>query len=153
MRAIAYILLGSNMGDSYRYIAIAKEKLSTLETTSIVAQSSIITTPPLEYTQQRDFVNTVVAIDTQLQPETLLDKLQEIENSLGRKRIIPKGPRTIDCDILLYGDMVCTTDTLTLPHPQIYTRPFAAQLLLEINSEIIDPLSHKPLREVVLCHQ
>lgn len=153
MRAIAYILLGSNMGDSYRYIAAAIEKLSHLETTSIIAQSSIITTAPLEYTQQPDFVNTVVAIETKLSPQTLLQKLHQIENSLGRVRSIPKGPRTIDCDILLYGDIVCTTETLTLPHPQIYTRPFAAQLILEINNDIIDPLSHKPLREVVLCHQ
>ncbi len=152
-KATAYILLGSNMGDSYRYIRSAIEKISKLETTSIAAQSSMITTPPLEYTHQPDFLNTVVAIHTQLSPQLLLGKLQEIENSLGRVRHIPKGPRTIDCDILLYSDVVCTTPALTLPHPQIYTRPFAAELLLEIDNDIIDPLSHKPLREVVLCHQ
>ncbi|HOM11627.1 MAG TPA: 2-amino-4-hydroxy-6-hydroxymethyldihydropteridine diphosphokinase [Spirochaetota bacterium] len=153
MEAYAYILLGSNMGDSYRYIDAAIEKLSTLEKTKIIQQSSVIVTKPLEYTKQPDFVNTVVALLTQLPPHTLLEKLQKIEYSLGRERTIPKGPRTIDCDILLYDDMVCNTPELTLPHPQIYTRPFAAQLLLEINNDIIDPLSHKPLREVVLCHQ
>jgi len=153
MVATAYILLGSNMGDSYRYIALAVEKLSTLEKTIVAQQSSVIVTKPVEYTRQPDFVNTVVALHTQLAPETLLKKLQDIEHSLGRVRNIPKGPRTIDCDILLYDDVVCTTPTLTLPHPQIYTRPFAAQLLLEINNDIIDPLSHKLLREVVLCHQ
>lgn len=153
MIATAYILLGSNMGDSYRYIALAIKQLSALKNTIIAKQSSVIVTNPLEYTLQPNFVNTVVALHTQLPPETLLKKLQDIEYSLGRVRNIPKGPRTIDCDILLYDDMVCTTTTLTLPHPQIYTRPFAAQLLLEINNDIIDPLSHKPLREVVLCHQ
>lgn len=153
MVTTAYILLGSNMGDSYRYIAKALEKLSALEKTTIAHQSSVIITKPLEYTDQPDFVNTVVALQTELPPETLLKKLHAIEHSLGRIRTIPKGPRTIDCDILLYGDVVCTSKTLTLPHPQIYSRPFAAQLLLEINNDIIDPLSHKPLREVVLCHQ
>ncbi|MEJ5362111.1 MAG: 2-amino-4-hydroxy-6-hydroxymethyldihydropteridine diphosphokinase [Spirochaetota bacterium] len=153
MEACAYILLGSNLGDSYRYIATAIEKLSTLKKSKIVKQSSVIVTKPLEYTMQPDFVNTVVALHTQLPPHTLLENLQEIEHSLGRQRTIPKGPRTIDCDILLYDDMVCTTPTLTLPHPQIYTRAFASQLLLEINYDIIDPLSLKPLREVVLCHQ
>lgn len=153
MEVYAYILLGSNMGDSYRYIDAAIEKLSTLEKSKIIQQSRVIVTRPLEYTMQPDFVNTVVALLTQLPPQTLLEKLQEIELSLGRERTIPKGPRTIDCDILLYDDIVCTTPTLTLPHPQIYTRPFAAQLLLEINNDIIDPRSHKPLREVVLCHQ
>jgi len=153
MVVCAYILLGSNMGDSYQYINTAIEKLSTLEKTKIVTQSSVIVTKPLEYIMQPDFVNTVIALHTQLPPQTLLEKLQEIEHSLGRERTIPKGPRTIDCDILLYDDVVCSTPTLTLPHPQIYTRAFAAQLLLEIDPDIIDPLSHKPLREVVLCHQ
>ncbi|MGQ9842768.1 MAG: 2-amino-4-hydroxy-6-hydroxymethyldihydropteridine diphosphokinase [Spirochaetota bacterium] len=153
MVATAYILLGSNMGDSYQYIAVAIKKLSALEKTIIAQQSSVIVTNPLEYTFQPNFVNTVVVLHTQLPPQTLLQKLQDIEHSLGRVRNIPKGPRTIDCDILLYGDLVCTTTTLILPHPQIYTRPFAAQLLLEINNDIIDPISHKPLREVVLCHQ
>ncbi|MCX8125351.1 MAG: 2-amino-4-hydroxy-6-hydroxymethyldihydropteridine diphosphokinase [Spirochaetes bacterium] len=152
-KAIAYILLGSNMGDSYRNITTAVEKLSQLENTTIIAQSAIIETQPLEYTDQPNFLNTVVAIHTQLTPHTLLQKLQDIELGLGRVRSIPKGPRTIDCDILLYNDTVCTTQTLTLPHPQIYTRPFAAQLVLEIDANIIDPVSHKPLREVVLCHQ
>ncbi len=153
MEAIAYILLGSNMGDSYYYITTAIEMISKLETTFILEQSSIITTKPLEYTQQPDFLNTVISIETQLSPQVLLKKLHHIEGTLGRERNIPKGPRTIDCDILLYDDMVCTTPVLTLPHPQIYTRPFAAQLLMEINSSIIDPVSKKPLREVVLCHQ
>jgi 2-amino-4-hydroxy-6-hydroxymethyldihydropteridine diphosphokinase len=83
MDATAYILLGSNMGDSNRYIAQALEKLSTLEKTKITQQSSVIVTNPLEYSNQPDFVNTVVALHTQLAPETLLKKLQDIEHSLG----------------------------------------------------------------------
>jgi len=152
-KAKAYILLGSNMGDSYYYITSAVEKISQLESTTITQQSSIITTKPLEYIHQPDFLNTVLEIGTELSPHILLEKLQHIENSLGRMRTIPKGHRTIDCDILLYNNVVCTTPTLTLPHPQIYTRPFVATLLLEINNSIIDPSSKKPLREVVLCHQ
>ena len=152
-KAIAYILLGSNSGDRHYYITTATKMISKLETTTILQQSSIITTKPLEYIQQPDFLNSVIAIETRLAPQVLLEKLHHIESSLGRVRIIPKGPRTIDCDILLYDDIVCKDELLTLPHPQVYTRPFVAALLLEINSTIIDPVSKKPLCEVALCHQ
>ncbi|HRV15500.1 MAG TPA: 2-amino-4-hydroxy-6-hydroxymethyldihydropteridine diphosphokinase [Spirochaetota bacterium] len=153
MVTIAYILLGSNIGDRLANIHQALSLLSTVEDTTIVKQSSIIETKPLEFTEQPDFLNCVVEIVTGLKAENVLHHLLDIEDKLGRVRTVAKGPRIIDCDLLLFGNVVCTTKHLTLPHPQIYSRPFVWQLLSEINMNIIDPVSHKLLSEVVACHQ
>ena len=153
MVTIAYILLGSNIGDRLTNIHQALSLLSTVEDTTIVKQSSIIETQPLEFTEQPDFLNCVVEVVTGLNAVNVLHHLLDIENALGRVRTVAKGPRTIDCDLLLFGNVVCTTKHLILPHPQIYSRPFVWQLLSEINMNIIDPVSHKLLNEVVACHQ
>ncbi|HQL43917.1 MAG TPA: 2-amino-4-hydroxy-6-hydroxymethyldihydropteridine diphosphokinase [Spirochaetota bacterium] len=153
MVTIAYILLGSNIGDRLTNIHQALSLLSTVEDTTIVKQSSIIETQPLEFTEQPDFLNCVVEVVTGLDAVNVLHHLLDIENALGRVRTVAKGPRTIDCDLLLFGNVVCTTKHLILPHPQIYSRPFVWQLLSEINMNIIDPVSHKLLNEVVACHQ
>ena len=153
MVTIAYILLGSNIGDRLTNIHHALSLLSTVEDTTIVKQSSIIETQPLEFTEQPDFLNCVVEVVTGLDAVNVLHHLLDIENALGRVRTVAKGPRTIDCDLLLFGNVVCTTKHLILPHPQIYSRPFVWQLLSEINMNIIDPVSHKLLNEVVACHQ
>jgi len=153
MVTIAYILLGSNIGDRLTNIHQALSLLSTVEDTTIVKQSSIIETQPLEFTEQPDFLNCVVEVVTGLDAVNVLHHLLDIENALGRVRTVAKGPRTIDCDLLLFGNVVCTTKHLILPHPQIYSRPFVWQLLSEINTNIIDPVSHKLLNEVVACHQ
>ena len=153
MVTIAYILLGSNIGDRLANIHQALSLLSTVDDTTIVKQSSIIETQPLEFTEQPDFLNCVVEVVTGLDAVNVLHHLLDIENALGRVRTVAKGPRTIDCDLLLFGNVVCTTKHLILPHPQIYSRPFVWQLLSEINTNIIDPVSHKLLNEVVACHQ
>ncbi|HOE20572.1 MAG: 2-amino-4-hydroxy-6-hydroxymethyldihydropteridine diphosphokinase [Spirochaetes bacterium] len=153
MVTIAYILLGSNIGDRLTNIHQALSLLSTVEDTTIVKQSSIIETQPLEFTEQPDFLNCVVEVVTGLDAVNVLHHLLDIENALGRVRTVAKGPRTIDCDLLLFGNVVCTTKHLILPHPQIYSRPFVWQLLSEINMNITDPVSHKLLNEVVACHQ
>jgi 2-amino-4-hydroxy-6-hydroxymethyldihydropteridine diphosphokinase len=152
METIAYILLGSNIEDRLANIHQALSLLSTVENTTIVKQSSIIETKPLEFTEQPDFLNCVVEIVTGLEAENVLHHLLDIEDKLGRVRTVAKGPRIIDCDLLLFGNVVCTTKHLTLPHPQIYARPFVFQLLSEIRTGIIDPVSHKLLNEVVACH-
>ena len=153
METIAYIVLGSNIDDRLANIHQALSLLSTVEDTTIVKQSSIIETKPLEFTEQPDFLNCVVEIVTGLKAENVLHHLLDIEDKLSRVRTVAKGPRIIDCDLLLFGNVVCTTKHLTLPHPQIYSRPFVWQLLSEINMNIIDPVSHKLLSEVVACHQ
>ena len=94
---------------------------------------------PLGYLEQPDFLNAVVQLDTGLPPEALLDRLQEIENRHGRERPFAGAPRTLDLDLLLYGDSVQATPRLTLPHPRMHERAFVLEPLLEIAPEAAIP--------------
>jgi len=112
------------------------------------AQGPVRQTAPLENTQQPDFLNQVVCVNTSLDPRGLLELLLDVESALGRVRDVPKGPRTIDCDILLYGNLVLDSPELVLPHPAITTRPFVTEQLVELDAEIRDPRNGQLLREV-----
>jgi 2-amino-4-hydroxy-6-hydroxymethyldihydropteridine diphosphokinase len=125
-----YLSLGSNRGDRKKYIETAIEKLSAC--CDIQKNSKIIETDPLSYTNQPRFLNCVLLIKTDLLPESLLTKIQSIENELGRKRTIRFGPRTIDIDIIFYDDLVVTSERLIIPHPRMHERKFILELLEEI---------------------
>ena len=129
---LCYLSLGANQDSPIRKIHQAIHCISRLTQTSILKQSALIPTPAFGVTQQQHFYNTVLKIDTQIQPFLLLKQLQGIENQLGRVRKAPWGPRMVDIDILSYGDLHFNHPKLTLPHPQIETRDFIKALLHEL---------------------
>ncbi|HLD73743.1 MAG TPA: 2-amino-4-hydroxy-6-hydroxymethyldihydropteridine diphosphokinase [Bdellovibrionota bacterium] len=130
--AIVYISIGSNLGDREKYCQRAIEKVGQLPTTKLLKISSLIETDPVGKTDQPQFINGVIKIETKLSPHELLENLQKIENDLGRVRDEKWGPRTIDLDILYYDDLKVKEKNLTLPHPEINNRPFIAKVLAEI---------------------
>lgn len=135
----AYIGLGSNLRSPERQILVAFDELAALPGTRLVARSSIYRTAPIGYAEQPDFINGVAELRTALDPEALLDALLDIERRHGRVREIANGPRTLDLDVLLYGDREMSTARLQLPHPRAHERAFVLYPLLEIAPEAIIP--------------
>ena len=138
-----YIGVGSNLGEREEYMKLAKEKVSALPDTKNFKSASIIETEPYGYTEQGKFLNTVYSIETLDTPAEFLDKLHQIENEAERKREIHWGPRTIDLDILLYGDCVMHTETLTIPHSEMHKRQFVLEPLSEIAPYVKHPVLGK----------
>ena len=134
----AYIGLGANLGNPARQVLSAIERLSALPGTRLAGQSGLYRTAPVEACGE-DYINAVVRLLTALLPETLLDRLQEIENDFGRQRPFRNAPRTLDLDLLLYGSLQMQTPRLTLPHPRMAERAFVLVPLLEIAPEITIP--------------
>ena len=132
MKNKVYLSLGSNVGDRIKNLLSAVEKISCIECTEIEMQSSVYETKPIGYTEQGLFLNMAVLITTCIKPIHLIKKLQSIEDSLARKRIIKWGPRTIDIDILLYENLKLEKDNLILPHPRMHDRAFVLIPLRDI---------------------
>lgn len=132
---IAYIGIGSNMNDPLLQVARALREIEELPRTRLLRSSSFYETEPVGFAGQARFVNAVAAVDTTLEPRELLDGLLEIERRHGRVRTIKNGPRTLDLDILLYGQRVIDEDALTVPHPRLHERAFVLEPLLEIDAE------------------
>ncbi|HEX2258676.1 MAG TPA: 2-amino-4-hydroxy-6-hydroxymethyldihydropteridine diphosphokinase [Actinomycetota bacterium] len=128
--ARVYIGLGSNLGDRLSNLRTAVEQLSSLMP-QIVGVSSVYETEPVG-PEQPDYLNAVVCADTDLAPEALLAAMQQIESKLGRTRMTRWGPRTIDLDLLLYGDQIINSKDLKVPHPEITNRAFVLVPLLEL---------------------
>ena len=137
---VAYISLGSNLGDREANLSAAVQRLRAIG--GISATSSLYETAPMEVVDQPWFLNAVVALRTELAPGDLLRELLGIEKSMGRVRTQPKGPRTIDLDILLYDDQVVHAPSLTIPHPAMQHRLFMLAPLAEIAPQITHPLLH-----------
>ena len=136
---LAYIGLGANVGKPRSQLQAALDELDGLPQTRITASSSLYRSAPLEFLEQPEFVNAVARIDTGLAPEALLDQLQDIENRHGRVRPFPGAPRTLDLDLLLYGDTTIQSPRLTVPHPRMHERAFVLRPLLELDAEISVP--------------
>ena len=134
---LAVIALGSNLGESSATLAAAAQRVGDLPDTELVAMSDIYTSKPAEVTEQPDFKNAVMLIETELEPLELLHALQEIEIEFGRQRegsaYQPYGPRTLDLDIIDYEGAVQNDPQLTLPHPKALYRDFVVSPLLEIS--------------------
>ena len=113
--------------------------MKKLPATQFILASSLYRTSPLGYVNQPDFLNAVVQLDTELAPEALLDRLQEIEVRHGRARPFPGAPRTLDLDLLLYGDERIDSPRRTVPHPRMHERAFVLQPLLELDAHISVP--------------
>ena len=139
--------LGANVGDSLAQLTLANERLA--RTGSIVAVSSVYRSAPVGYRDQPDFYNVVLTGRTQLSPKELLTGIHEIEHALGRTRPFPNAPRTIDIDILAYGDLVVDAPELTLPHPRMHRRAFVLVPLAEIAPEWIHPVYHQTATELL----
>ena len=128
----AYIAIGSNLGDSFAALSEAVRMLDSVEGVRVTAVSPVYRTKPVGYTDQPDFLNGAVRVETRLLPEELLDVTQKIENDLGRVRTFRNGPRTIDLDILLYGRRKVDSDRLTIPHARMFERAFVLVPLADI---------------------
>lgn len=131
----AYLSIGSNMGQRQKNLANAVTRLRANPKIEVVQVSSIYETEPVGGVKQDDFLNIAVAVQTNLTPTQLLGYLHQIEQALHRKRLVHWGPRTIDLDILLFGNLVQGDETLTLPHPEMQNRKFVLIPLLEITRD------------------
>jgi 2-amino-4-hydroxy-6-hydroxymethyldihydropteridine diphosphokinase len=129
---IAYVGLGSNLQDPVRQVETALDELDGLPHTRVVKRSSLYRTAPVGYAEQPDFINAVAQLETGLPAARLLDELQGLEARHGRERSFPNAPRTLDLDLLLFGDLVLRTERLILPHPRLRERAFVLDPLREI---------------------
>lgn len=136
---LSYIGLGSNLSDPIQQVSSALHELSLLPQTRLIAQSSLYRTPPMGPPGQPDYINAVVGLETNLAADALLHELQRLEREHERQRIIHWGPRTLDLDILLYGDAVIQSAVLQVPHPGLAQRIFVVQPLMEIAPGLVLP--------------
>ncbi len=139
MRHLAFIGLGSNLGDPRAQLKRAFFELDKLPKTHLLKQSSLYQSAPIGYLDQPNFVNAVAQIATTLTPQALLQGLLQVEHSHGRERTFLNAPRTLDLDLLLYDDVQLHEHGLTIPHPQMHLRAFVLQPLLEIAPDCIIP--------------
>lgn len=144
-----YLSFGSNMGDREQQINDALNLLNTLPETKVTKISSLYETAPVGGVEQGDFLNGVVALETNLSPIELLDGIQSIELKLNRVRKIHWGPRTIDLDIVLFGDLVIDSERLKVPHPFMHERSFVLIPLNEIAPQAIHPVLNKKISDIV----
>ena len=144
----AYVGLGANLGDPSQQIAEAFDELGELPRTRVSARSPLYRSAPLGHAAQPDFINAVAELRTSLRAGELLAALIEIEARHGRERSFADAPRTLDLDLLLYGDEVLEGERLTLPHPRMHERAFVLKPLLDIAPGIEIP-GHGPARRLL----
>ena len=139
-----YLALGSNLGDRLANLAAARASLPP--SVNLVRVSPIYETIPWGYDDQPDFLNQVLQAETDLEPEALLTFLKQIEGQLGRLPTFRNGPRLIDIDILLYGQLVYQSPTLTIPHPRFAERAFVLFPLAYLAPDLVHPVSGQTVR-------
>ena len=145
---IAYIALGSNLGDRASNL---QEAIGKLEDTDLHIRraSPVYETEPRDVSGQPWFLNQVLEIETELLPRRLLARLLKVERDMGRRRASVKQARIIDLDILLYGNAIVRTPELEIPHPRMTERRFVLEPLAELNPELRHPLDRRPVRELL----
>lgn len=146
--AIAYLGIGSNVGDR---LAFCQQAVRAISAPDIIVRkvSSLYETEPVEYLQQGWFYNAVVRVETPRTPGALLKHCQEIEQCLGKHITIPKGPRTIDLDILFYQDRIIQGPNLTVPHPSALKRAFVLIPMAEIAPDFIPPTCNETIQGIL----
>jgi 2-amino-4-hydroxy-6-hydroxymethyldihydropteridine diphosphokinase len=135
----AYVGLGSNLDGPIPRVREAIARLDGIRDTRLVAASSLYASAPVGYADQPDFVNAVARVSTDLSPRELLEALLDIERAQGRRRDFPNAPRTLDLDLLLYGDAVVHEEGLCVPHPRMVQRAFVLAPLFEISPSLAIP--------------
>jgi len=144
----AFLSLGSNVGHREAQLLTALERLEAAGI-HVLRRSSIYETEPQDFHDQPWFLNLVVEAETELFPRQLLSRIGKIERELGRIRIMAKGPRTIDIDILLFGDFVIGTRELEVPHPRMSERRFVLEPLAELAPDLRHPVNGKTVSEML----
>jgi 2-amino-4-hydroxy-6-hydroxymethyldihydropteridine diphosphokinase len=133
---IAYVALGSNLGDRDKYLAAARRALASLPGTRLIAESAVDETEPLGPVPQGPYLNQMVALETELSPRELLVELQRVERDAGRVRAERWGPRTLDLDIVRYQSQTVAESDLIVPHPASDEREFWRRELEELRSQL-----------------
>jgi 2-amino-4-hydroxy-6-hydroxymethyldihydropteridine diphosphokinase len=146
MHKVVYLSLGSNVGDRATNLGSAIERLGALGTVESV--SSFYETEPVEFTAQPWFLNCAVKLGTEKMPKQVLAGILDVEEKMGRRRTQKKGARTIDIDILLFGNSIIDTKGLTIPHPAMHERRFVLEPLAEIAPEVRHPVFKRSVREL-----
>ncbi len=145
---VVYLSLGSNVGDRETHLTRARERLDR-DGIRLVRASSVYETEPRDFADQGWFLNQVVEVETGLFPKQLLERTQKIERALGRTPTHPKGPRTIDIDILLYGDTIISVPGLEIPHERLADRRFVLEPLAELAPELRHPRTGSAVTEML----
>ena len=133
---VAYVGIGSNLDEPRRQVLEAFSELDQLPHTRVVKKSSLYRSAPMGHAGQPDFINAVAQLETGLPADRLLAELQEVERRHGRERSFPNAPRTLDLDILLFGNATLQSGVLTIPHPRMHQRAFVLKPLLEIDPQL-----------------
>ena len=142
--ATAFVGIGSNLGDRETHLRSAIDQLAAEDGIEVVAVSRLRETEPVGPVEQGPFLNGAVQVTTDLQPRQLLERLLAVEQRLGRVRAERFGPRTIDLDLLVYGDETVDEPGLSLPHPRLHERKFALEPLAELAPGLVVP-GHGPV--------
>ena len=147
---IAYISVGSNLGDKLGYCRRGVEALAADGCVRILAQSRVYRTEPVDYTDQDWFINRVVKIGTDLGPLPLLARLQAVQQALGRTApAVRFGPRVLDLDILLYDGLVCAGPRVLIPHPRMAGRRFVLKPMCDIDPGVRHPVTGKTAAQML----
>ena len=149
MKHIAFIGLGSNIGDKVEHCRKAVSSVLALDNHRLLARSSLYRTQPLGYTAQDWFVNGVIKVETDLRAHGLFRSLKALESSLGRRETFRWGPRMIDLDLLFFDDEQIHSEELVVPHPRLHERQFVLIPLAEIEPYLVHPVFKKTLQELL----
>jgi 2-amino-4-hydroxy-6-hydroxymethyldihydropteridine diphosphokinase len=143
-----YLALGSNIGDRESNLRAAIEQMPRAGI-QVLRESPLYETEPVGFTDQRWFLNMAVEAETALFPMQLLTRTSRIERALGRVRTVPNGPRTIDIDILLFGNAVVRSPRLEIPHPRLHERRFVLAPLADLAPDLRHPVLRKTIRQLL----
>ena len=149
LKTIAYLGLGSNIGDRFDHLKEAVDRLNASDSIDVKACSSVYETDPVGGPAQPDYLNAVIGLETIYGAEDLLNRCLAVEREMGRKREVRWGPRTIDIDVLLYGDDPVATERLIVPHPHMHERAFVLSPLAEIAPETVHPVIGFSIRKLL----
>ena len=145
--AVVYLALGSNVGDTKAHLKKAEELLC--ETLDCTVSAPLYVSKAVGYTDQADFLNTVVCGQTDLSPDELLRVIKKVEQKIGRTKTFRWGPREIDIDIIFYDDLVVELPGLKIPHPHFSERDFVLRPMSDLNPDFVDPRSKKSVKTLL----